>query len=594
MLGLAGGILGAALALTWAGRAADYNALDFLQTRLLQPVGSRVGILEVDLDATDNVGWPVPKELYAAVISVLKEAGATGVGMDVFLSDQGAARQKMPEGDDPDALIAAAAAATGATLASFVITEPSGDSSSFPPTSGPGKVRCPLTDPHSYVKPLIPALRGAEIHVGHAHLVSSKDGVYRTVVPCVPVHDGCLADLASMTAGLPLDPGTCENPVIVPYLRRYEDFRRMPMLQLIEAFMTPEGMERIAEFARDRYILIGLTDPTVGDFGPTPGAVREPLITVHANRIDSLLSGVAITDAGRYPAFLISMLLLAGGLLVFRRSSAHFAFAVAGSAACAFTCVLLFKGWHLMISPSMLILPFALGMSAAGAHAGWSFFLYSKMLRQAFESYVAPEVLEWLVKTGGSALKPDSAETREISILFSDISGFTRMSNNLGPAKILASLRLYTDRMTAIVRRHGGYTDKINGDGFVVLFGAPRKADGHATEAVACALEMQKAVVEINPEWRKMTGADLLVRIGVATGRVFVGNLGGEVHIEYTAIGRAVNLASRLEGKCPEGGVLVSRETHDELREKPAGEWITVELKGFEEEPMDAFLIRQG
>ena len=130
---------------------------------------------------------------------------------------------------------------------------------------------------------------------------------------------------------------------------------------------------------------------------------------------------------------------------------------------------------------------------------------------------------------------------------------------------------MYTARKAFL--RHRGYVDKINGDGLVVLFGAPRNSEAHAREAFACARDMHRAVVNANARWKAITGADLHIRIGVATGSAFVGNLGGAGHFEYSAIGQVVNLAARLESKSEVGGILLSAATRAGLSEQPAGAW---------------------
>ncbi|HQO92778.1 MAG TPA: adenylate/guanylate cyclase domain-containing protein, partial [bacterium] len=168
--------------------------------------------------------------------------------------------------------------------------------------------------------------------------------------------------------------------------------------------------------------------------------------------------------------------------------------------------------------------------------------------------------------------------------LFSDIAGYTSLSNSLNADSIMKSLRLYLDEMMTITAEHNGYVDKINGDGLMILFGAPKPFNDHAKKALDCAVAMQKKVHDMQKEWMEITGRELKIRIGIATDTVFVGNLGGAGHIEYSAIGRGVNFAARLESKSEIGGILVSEETVESAGLRPEGYKRSVELKGYEGE----------
>ena len=240
---------------------------------------------------------------------------------------------------------------------------------------------------------------------------------------------------------------------------------------------------------------------------------------------------------------------------------------------------------------SALAWPFTLGATGASALQGWRHLRHNQMVTQAFGQYVSPDVLDWLKVVGARALDPSEAERREVAVLFSDVAGYTSLSNRLPPADIMRSLRLYLDAMVPIVQKHGGYLDKINGDGLMVLFGAPRSIGDHSQAAVACAIEMQHKVRAMQAEWEAITGGPLTIRVGVATGHAFVGNLGAVGHIEYTAIGRVVNLAARLEPKAPLGGVALCASTVERLPRKPEGDWIALDLKGYEAGAVKAWAV---
>jgi adenylate cyclase len=162
----------------------------------------------------------------------------------------------------------------------------------------------------------------------------------------------------------------------------------------------------------------------------------------------------------------------------------------------------------------------------------------------------------------GETIESLSGKTREISILFSDIRGFTTLSETRPPQEIVALLNRYFSRQVAVVFRRGGTLDKFIGDCIMAFWGAPLDDPKHAEHAVAAALEMQEVLVAFKRDLGE-AGGDFDVGIGIHTGSAVVGFIGAEQKLDYTAIGDAVNLASRIEGLTKDAHcrILVSRET---------------------------------
>ncbi|OGV69597.1 MAG: hypothetical protein A2283_02215 [Lentisphaerae bacterium RIFOXYA12_FULL_48_11] len=203
-------------------------------------------------------------------------------------------------------------------------------------------------------------------------------------------------------------------------------------------------------------------------------------------------------------------------------------------------------------------------------------------LRARFESYFAPELMDKILASGGIL---DTREKKKITILFSDIAGFTKWSSTRSPEEIHRTLNEYFAAMTAIVFKNEGTVDKYIGDGLMVFFGDPVEHPDHALRAVRAAVEMQQKARELKTKWASAGGMELKIRIGINTGDAVVGNMGSEKRVDYTAIGANVNLAQRLESNAPVEGILISRSVYDQVRDsvktKPAS---MIKAKGFDNE----------
>jgi len=188
-----------------------------------------------------------------------------------------------------------------------------------------------------------------------------------------------------------------------------------------------------------------------------------------------------------------------------------------------------------------------------------------RKVRGAFQYYLSPEVIRRLLQN------PELVQPRknEVTVMFSDIRGFTSISEKLDPQELALLLNQYLTNMTKIVFDHSGTLDKYIGDAVMAFWGAPFVEPGHAIRACRSALQMMSRVAELREQWRTQNKPDLDIGIGLNTGVASVGNMGSELRYGYTAMGDAVNLASRLEGLNKEyrTHILVSETTYAAARD---------------------------
>ncbi len=296
-----------------------------------------------------------------------------------------------------------------------------------------------------------------------------------------------------------------------------------------------------------------------------------PGVYIQATAVDNLIDRDALIELGRLSRGLISAALAAiaaAAVLALPLVGAVIAFV---AVAAAWTAAATVAFTHALSLP--LIEPLFAGIVGLAATIGFRFLVADKdgrLLRKSFALYLAPAVIEKMMASN----KPPAlgGEMRNVTVFFSDVANFSSISETLAPTDLVTLMNEYLSAMTDIIQEHGGFVDKYIGDAIVAVFGAPLSDPDHAAHAVGAALRCCRRLAELQPTVAALHGRKLGQRIGLNSGDVLVGNIGSRQRFNYTVMGDAVNLASRLEGANKYFGtsIMVSESTFDLARAKYA------------------------
>lgn len=297
-------------------------------------------------------------------------------------------------------------------------------------------------------------------------------------------------------------------------------------------------------------VLVGSTAPGLLDMRATPVGETYPGVETHANLLAGLLDGGLKTRPDYALGYELVLLLAAGLTLALALPLLPAARAVLlslGVVLAAFglnTWLYLAHDLVLPLASTLVVAAFTFALNMSYGYLVES--RAKRDLAQRFGTYVPPELVDEMLKDPESYSM--AAATREMTVLFCDMRGFTRLSEGMDPARLQALLNTVFSRLTAIIRQERGTIDKYMGDCVMAFWGAPVDAPDHARQAVRAALAMVQAVAQLNQEHRRAGLPAIGVGIGLNTGPMCVGDMGSDVRRSYTVIGDAVNLGSRLEG----------------------------------------------
>lgn len=363
----------------------------------------------------------------------------------------------------------------------------------------------------------------------------------------------------------------------VPYRGRQGSFRYISVTDVLHDRIDIPQL-------KGKIVLVGTTAPGLMDMRATPVEQVYPGVEVHAN----LIAGILDQNLKQRPAYMLGAeviwLLLLGVALSFLLPMFSPAKAILTSiVVLAATMVLSLFMWvyadivmPVANSIVMIALLFAVNMS-------YGYFVESRTKRQItglFGQYVPSELVEEMAKHPESVSM--EGESREMTILFSDVRGFTNISEGLDPKELTLLMHDFLTPLSRVVYKHRGTIDKYMGDCIMAFWGAPLLDPDHARNAMLAAIEMQTALQALQPYFKGRGWPEIRAGIGINTGRVSVGNMGSEVRVAYTVMGDEVNLAARLEGITKQYGVdlIVGENTRNAVTDFVYRELDHVRVKG--------------
>ncbi len=549
--------------------------------------------------------WPWPRDAHAALVDFLARGPARLVVFDVGFTEPDTVR---PEADEE--LARATRDAGNVIHAAFLGLQDLGASrdQSLARHSLPGCL--PYIPRFVGLSLPIPGLSENARGVGHVAMTLDSDGPWRRSLPLACYHDRLVPSLPLSAAlavqklqvsdvrvdGTRLLAGSIRAPL--------DTYGRLPIW-----FNGPPGSYRSYSYAhlfyselqisegtkpgvdpqqfRDRIVIVGATAAALHDLFTTPysGAAAESGkggglgkmmgAEVHANILDNLLSNRYLRPIPDWATWLLVSAVSLGLL------AAIFYLRVLLSVAASLAVLPLYLvvvQWSFRGSIQLPVVPFALGallsMILGFGYQYWIEGAEKRRIKQMFSRYVSKDVYQELLSN------PKAAElggTRRLAtVLFSDLRGFTTLSESRSPEMMIAQLNEYFSEMVEIVFAHRGTVDKFVGDMIMAIFNAPLPDPLHADRAVQCAVAMQRRLVGMNQEWKALGKPELHCGVGINSGDMIVGNVGSESIRSYTVIGDSVNLGARLESLCKEykTDIIISQNTRSLLN----GDYSLVEL----------------
>jgi adenylate cyclase len=576
----------------------------------------KVVMVEVDQQSIDafseqlSINWPWPRQIYAPILEYLSEAEA--VFIDILFTEPSS------YGHEDDLIMAGAVEnASNVYLALFLTNQ----EKQLDEEDEAFLRRIALEDAieadinfNSAIPP-IGELERAVKGAGNVTISPDEDGVYRKVplvfqlrehtIPHFIIGHLVEKDLIKIRENkiwlrdkaLPLH----DNKLLLRFYTNRDPFEVFSAADILNYYLQADSStesEVPKSYFKGKYVFIGLTAAGLYDLKPTAVSSVSTGVMVHATALDNIINQTYITHVAKgyvivfilIICFIVSFMVLKSYSIIINSSL----FIVLLVVSVAVPAVMFRNTLYMDITPPAISLIISFVIAAVYSYATEG--KKRKEVKNAFQHYVSPAVVDNILKEM-EKLKL-GGEKKELTALFSDIRGFTSISEGLDPEDLVKFLNEYFTVMTRIILNYQGTLDKFIGDAIMAFYGAPLEQKDHAVRACRTAVDMIQSLRELQADWeaRKLPYID--IGIGLNSGDMTVGNMGSDERFDYTIMGDNVNLASRLEGinKVYGTNIVISQYTHELIKEDSffIRELDSVRVKG-KKEPVTIYeLISYG
>lgn len=546
-----------------------------------------VSIGEKDIELLGR--WPWPRKYHSDLIQILNNYGAKVIGYDILFSE--------PDKEDPESDICLAESVKEARNVCLPMA-----------FSGNDKDRNDLMP--------LDCFHNVSAGCGFVNVSADEDGIVRRMPLRIGGKSAFGLELACRflrveNAGIELVPKRSlilplpnrdritipldhKNRMLINFPGLTEDWPWMHFVQIIMAFMEEQKGEKPSidlNLLKGKIVLVGSTHTGMPDIIETPFGTSSYGVELHASIINSILQRNFLRPLHLWIEILVYFILTLGTGLILCRLRPLKGGVISATVLLSFIGVsyFLFSWFHIWLK---VVKPVSGLLAVYMAGLVYHFITVERKereIRKAFRHYVSPAVVSELAKDPERLRL--GGETKELTILFSDIRGFTMLSESVPPDLLGEILNEYFSSMTGSVFAHGGTLDKFIGDAIMAIYGAPVDLPDHPMEGCLSALSMLSNLKKLNARWEGEGKSPIRIGVGVNTGMVKVGNFGSQERFDYTVIGENVNLASRLEGLTKSYGVdiVISASTHENIRDKMLCRPLDMVIVKGSNKPMEIF-----
>ncbi|OGS38012.1 MAG: hypothetical protein A2551_04950 [Elusimicrobia bacterium RIFOXYD2_FULL_34_30] len=540
----------------------EYKSYDYrIRNRMANIISDKIVIAAIDENSLEHLGrWPWDRSIQARMIQKLTRAGAKTIGVDILFIEK--------SNEQSDTALEEAVKESKRCVNELLFEIDRGI---------PKKQKLPISGIAKY-----------SIGIGFPNVFPEIDGVVRKVKPTIEyqkkLYPHVSVSIASAYMEKPIEellnnvPLDDNGEMLINYAGGFETFKYISYYDILEGKINDEVL-------KDKIVLIGYAAAGLGDRHVTPVSPVMPGIETIANNVNAFINSDFISYSSGLFGFLT--IIVIGGILAFflpKLSSWKSTFLVITVFVIWFLISRYYfvekKVWVEYVPVTFLIFFSYLSITS------WRFITEEKekrWLKKAFGQYLSPLVINEIMKN------PDAlalgGKRQEMTVLFSDIRGFTTISEALTPEGVVTILNEYLTKMTEIVFKYEGTLDKFIGDAVMAFWNAPIPQNDHTQRAVYCAIEMIEELKKLQEKWRAENKPIMDIGIGINRGDMVVGNMGSIERMDYTVIGDNVNLASRLEGLNKEfrTHIILSESAYQVIKDtvltKPLG---TTKVKGKE------------